>query len=496
MVNINGKSITFEKVVQVALSAEKVTLDPAAKKNVVATRNAIEKAVNNKEVIYGVTTGFGAFKNTAISGSDVKKLQENLILSHSVGVGNPFEESVVRGIMFLMANYLSKGHSGVRPIVIETLIEMLNKKVHPLVPQQGSVGSSGDLAPSAHVILVLLGKGEAIYKGEVMSGEEALKKAGIKAIALEAKEGLALINNTAAMTANGVLALHEAKKLTDLADVSGSLSAEALRATRKAFDARIHKIKPHSGQILVADRLRKLLDKSTMVDDTKTQDQYSLRCMPQIHGAVREAISYVEGVVNTEVNSVTDNPLIFIDKSGKIDVISGGNFHGEAMAIAMDTLGHAVCELANIADRRVASLVDPATNNGLPAFLAEKGGLNSGMMILQYTTAALVSENKVLAHPVSVDSIPTSANVEDLVSMGTIAARKAREILGNVRKVLAIEFLMSCQAIDFRIKDGYKLGNGTKKTYTSVRKNVPYFANDAIYYPYINTLIREMDTLL
>src|SRR5258708_3722020 len=391
MVAITGKPITFAKVVQVALYTEKVTLDPVAKKNVSVTRQAIEKAISNKEIMYGVTTGFGAFKNTVISEEDIKKLQENLILSHAAGVGTPFEESVVRGIMFLIANYLSKGHSGIRPVFIETLIEMLNKGVHPLVPQQGSVGSSGDLAPSAHVILVLLGKGEASYKGKVISGEEALKKAGIKAIVLEAKEGLALINNTAAMTENGILALHEAKKLADVADIAGALSAEALRATTKAFDARIHKLKPHNGQVLVADRLRTLLDKSTMVDNAKTQDQYSLRCMPQIHGAVREAIAYVENVVNTEVNSVTDNPLLFINKSGKIDVISGGNFHGEAMAIAMDTLGHAVCELANVSDRRVASLIDPATNNGLPAFLAEKGGLNSGMMILQYTTAELVS---------------------------------------------------------------------------------------------------------
>lgn len=489
MININGKQITFEKVLDVALRNAKVALDPGAKKNVINTREAIEKAVARKEVIYGVTTGFGAFKNTAISETDVKQLQENLILSHAVGVGTPFDEKVVRGIMFLMANYLSKGYSGIRAVVIETLIEMLNKEVHPLVPQQGSVGSSGDLAPSAHVILVLLGKGEALYEGKKLSGGDALKKAGIKPIALEAKEGLALINNTAAMTANAVLALYEAKQLADLADISGALSAEALRATTKAFDARIQKIKPHEGQILVAERLRKLLRNSKMVDDSKTQDQYSLRCMPQIHGAVREAISYVEKVVNTEVNSVTDNPLIFVNSAGKIDVISGGNFHGEAMAIAMDTLGHAVCELGNIADRRLASLVDPATSNGLPAFLAEKGGLNSGMMILQYTTAALVSENKVLAHPASVDSIPTSANVEDLVSMGTIAARKAREILGNVRKVLAIELLMACQGIDFRIKEGYALGDGTQRVYKSIRKKIPYFDKDTVYYPYVNELI-------
>ena len=466
---------------------EKVTLSVEAKKAVKATRAAIEAAVKNKEIIYGVTTGFGAFKTVAIQPNQVQELQENLILSHAVGVGTPFQEEIVRGIMFLMANYLSKGHSGVRPVVIETLIKMLNAGVHPIVPEKGSVGSSGDLAPSAHVILVAIGKGEALYQGKKMTGATAMKKAEIKPLTLEAKEGLALINNTAAMTANAIAALWEAKNLLHSASSIAALSAEALRATTKAFDADIHRVKPHSGQIQVASELRKLLAGSKLIDNTKIQDQYSLRCIPQIHGAVWECFHYAEKVVNTEINSVTDNPLIFIE-GDTVKVISGGNFHGEPVAIAMDALGLAICELANVSDRRIASILDPATNNGLPAFLVEKGGLNSGMMILQYTTAALVSENKILAHPASVDSVPTSANVEDLVSMGTIAARKARNIAENVKQVLAIEALVACQAIDFRLPKHKKLGKGTSKLYQQVREFVPYFAKDAVYYPYVEKL--------
>jgi histidine ammonia-lyase len=388
--------------------------------------------------------------------------------------------------MFLICNYLAKGNSGVRPVVIETLLDMLNAGVHPVVPQQGSVGSSGDLAPSAHIALVLLGKGEAVYKGVRMNGGKAMQKAGIQVIALEAKEGLAITNNTATQTAVACFALYEAKQLVDIADIAGALSAEALRGTTKAFDERIHRLKPHPGQLDVAARLRKLLAGSTMIDNTKTQDQYSLRCMPQIHGAVRDALKYVESVISIEINSVTDNPLIFTDEQGKVTVISGGNFHGEPIAIALDTLAIAISEIANIADRRIAALLDPATNNGLPAFLAEQGGVNSGLMILQYTTAALVSENKVLAHPASVDSIPTSANIEDLVSMGTIAARKALQITGNVKNALAIELLVAAQGIDFRLRDGLKLGKGTKEYFAAIRKEVPYFAVDTVYYPYFD----------
>jgi histidine ammonia-lyase len=494
MLTINNQTLDFEDVYQVAALSEKVALSPTAKKKVEKTRTVIEAAVGRNEIIYGVTTGFGAFKNTAIPQDDVAKLQENLIRSHAVGVGTPLDASVVRGMMFLMANYLSKGHSGVRPVVIETLIAMLNKGVHPVIPEKGSVGSSGDLAPSAHLILVLIGEGEAIYEGKAYTGAKAMAKAGITPVKLQAKEGLALINNTTCMTSLAVVCLHRSQKLLDMADQCGALSAEALRATDKAFDADVHKLKPHKGQIAVATNLRKLLAKSTMIDSTRVQDQYSIRCMPQIHGGVREAFAYVKGVVNTEVNSVTDNPLIFTDEKGNTKVISGGNFHGEPVAIAMDTLGMAMSEIANVSDRRIASLVDAANSFGLPPFLAEKGGLNSGFMILQYTTAALASENKVLAHPSSVDSIPTSANVEDLVSMGTTAARKARMILENVTNVLAIELLSACQAIDFRLKEGYKLGTGTNQVYKEVRSIAPYFASDSVYYPYVAKLAHYIDS--
>lgn len=492
MHQISPKNINYQDVYQIMTQAKPVKLSKQSKQLVKSARAIIKKAVEEKKVVYGATTGFGAFKNTAINKEQVAKLQENLIVSHAVGVGNYFKPEVVRGVMFLIANYLSKGHSGVRPVVVETLVKMLNKNVMPLVPEKGSVGSSGDLAPSAHIALVLLAKGQAVYKNQTLPGKKALKMAGIKPLKLQAKEGLALINNTATMTANAVLAISEAEKLLNLANKASALSSEALRATTKAFDKDIHSLKPHPGQISTAKTLRSLLKGSQMIDNAKTQDQYSIRCVPQIHGAVKGCFEYAKKVVNTEINSVTDNPLVF-KKSAGAKIISGGNFHGEPIAIAMDSLGLAVCELANTSDRRIASLLDPACNNGLPAFLTAQGGLNSGLMILQYTTAALVSENKVLAHPASVDSIPTSANIEDLVSMGTISARKANQILENIKRVLAIELIVACQAIDFRIKQGLKLALKTQKIYNQVRKKVPFFKKDSEYYPFIKKAINLVD---
>ncbi|MEK7633650.1 MAG: histidine ammonia-lyase [Patescibacteria group bacterium] len=459
--------------------------------NLSKIRRLLEKEIENKKIMYGITTGFGAFKNKFISKEETKKLQENLIVSHAVGQGKPFDAKTVKAIMLIIVNYLSKGFSGVRPIVINTILEMINKNVIPFVPEKGSVGSSGDLAPSAHIILVLIGKGQAYFQGKLMPGKIALQKAHIKPLILEAKEGLALINNTATMTANGCFALSDAYKIIELSDIAGALSAEALRATPKAFDERIHKIKPHQGQIRVAKNLIRLLQGSTMCDLNKVQDNYSIRCIPQIHGAIREAVKFAEKIINTELLSVTDNPLLF-NSNGVIDVLSGGNFHGEAVAISMDTLGLALCEYGNVSDRRIASLLDPAINNGLPAFLAKEGGLNSGFMILQYTTASLVSENKIYAHPASVDSIPTSANVEDLVSMGTIAARKARNIIENLESVLTIEIMTACQAIDFRLARGFKLGKETNKWYKKVRNVVPFFEKDEEYYPYIEKLKRYL----
>ncbi len=493
MTTINSQNIDYKTVVDVA-KGEKVNIGPKARKLIVKTRDALEKEVKLGSVIYGVTTGFGMFKNKSISGDEVRQLQRNLILSHSVGVGKPFEKKVVRAMMFLMANYLSKGHSGVRLLVVRTLVEMLNKGVHPIIPEKGSVGSSGDLAPSAHLILVMIGEGEAEFRGQIMTGRVAMHKAKIKIVELEAKEGLALINNTSAMTANAVLAIEDVTNLVNIADICGSLSSEALRATLNAFSELIHDIKPHPGQIEVAKRMRYLLTGSKTLDTTKVQDQYSIRCIPQIHGAVRGALNYATEVVNIEANSVTDNPLIFFDKDDNTVVLSGGNFHGESVAMAMDTLGMAICEIANISDRRIASLLDPANSNGLPAFLVEKGGLNSGMMILQYATAALVSENKILAHPAVVDSIPTSANVEDLVSMGTISARKAREIIENVKNVLAIELMVAAQAIDFRLKSGFTLGQKTNQIFKMIRTVVPFFATDSIYYPYTKKLVELINS--
>lgn len=484
---IGQLGLTYKDVYHFILHPEKIEIDNILLKKVRSNREELEKKIAMQQVMYGITTGFGAFKTQVIAPKDAKKLQENLILSHAVGVGKHFDEPIVRGIMIIMINYLLKGNSGVRPIVIETLQKMVRSKIVPAVPEKGSVGSSGDLAPSSHVILVLLGKGEAYYDGKLLSGAEAMKRAKIKPIELAEKEGLALINNTATMTSNATHALGLADAVVDASDIVACLSAEALRATPNAFDKRIHDLKPHPGQIAVAKSIREKLKGSTMVDKTKIQDQYSIRCIPQIHGAVRGALNYVQSVVDIEVNSVTDNPLIFSTNDG-IDVISGGNFHGESVAIAMDTLGIAISEIGNISDRRSASILDGATNNGLPPFLADVGGINSGMMIIQYTTAALASENKVLAHPASVDSIPTSANVEDIVSMGTIASRKAREIIGNVENILTLEALIACQAIDFRLKDGFQLSPYNKKVYQSIRKIVPHFSTDTEYYPYFKPL--------
>jgi histidine ammonia-lyase len=484
---------TYSDLIDVALFGEQVSIKPAVKKKVQVTRRAVEDMIKRKEIVYGITTGFGAFKNTAIDEDNVRTLQENLIISHAVGVGDPFPQHIVRGMMYLISNYLSKGHSGVRPIIIETIVAMLNEEVTPVVPQKGSVGSSGDLAPSAHLSLVLLGRGEAYYKGQRMPGAKAMKAAGIPTLRLEAKEGLALTNNTSAQTSVACHALYEAKKLIDLGDITGALAVEALHGTTKAFDKRIHEVKAHKGQILTAERLRKLLRGSTMIDNSRTQDQYSIRCMPQIHGAIRMAIAYAEGVINTEVNAVTDNPLIFIDDKGKADIISGGNFHGEPIAIALDSLGIAICEIGNIADRRIATLLDTSTNHGLPGFLIDNGGVNSGMMILQYTTAALVSENKILAHPASVDSIPTSANIEDLVSMGTIAARKALSIADNVKKVLAIELIVNCQAVDFRLANNFKLAKHTQTIHDLVRKDVPFFKKDMEYHAFMEKVEYNID---
>lgn len=451
--------------------AIKIKLSRRAKEGILASRKAVEKMVATDQVVYGITTGFGNFKNKTISQSDTEELQKNLIRSHAVGVGEPFSPEQVRAIMLVRLNSLVQGYSGVRMEFLETFIKIIEKNIIPFVPSQGSVGSSGDLAPLSHIGLVLMGEGRVFVDGKLVEASLALKNAGIVPIVYGAKEGLAFNNGTAAMTGVAALSFVRAKNLLNIADVGCALTLEAVCGVSSAFDLRIHDVRPHSGQRQSATNIRKLIKGSSLVDSVsdRVQDSYSLRCTPQVHGAVRDAVSYVESVINVELNSVTDNPIIF--EKDEI-AISGGNFHGEPIAIAMDTLGIAISELANISERRTAKLLDPSTNEGLPAFLVDKtrAGLHSGLMIPQYTSAALVSENKVLAHPASVDSVPTSANQEDHVSMGTIAARKSVKIVENTEYVLAIEFMTACQAIDFR--DSKKLARHTKSIYDTLRKSV------------------------
>jgi histidine ammonia-lyase len=447
---IDGHHLTIDEVVRVARELERATIADECYEVMKASRAVIEDCVCRGEPVYGVNTGFGKFSSVAIDDNDSKRLQRNVVVSCCTGVGDPFPVEVVRAMLLLRANSLVSGRSGVRPQVVEGLLELLNKQVHPLVPSKGSVGSSGDLAPLAHMALVLLGGGEAIYQGERLAGVEALSRASIQPVVLEAKEGLSLVNGTQAMTAVAALAVHDAQRLAETADLVGAMSAEALEAVPPAFDARLHESRPHPGQVSVAQNLRRYFEGSDLIvgaEHGRIQDAYSLRCMPQVHGASRDAVDHVRRVVEIELNSVTDNPLVFSEEG---DVLSGGNFHGQPIALVMDFLGIALAELANISERRTERLVNPALSGGLPAFLVLEGGINDGFMVAQYTAAALVSENKSLAHPASVDSIPTSANQEDHVSMGTIAARQARSILENVQYVLAIEALCACQGIDLR----------------------------------------------
>lgn len=482
---IDGFSLKLEDVVNVARGYQKVELTEEAVKRVNKCRETVDRYVDEKKVIYGITTGFGKFSDVTISKEDARALQENLIISHACGVGKPLDEEVVRGIMLLRANALSKGHSGIRLETINTLIAMLNKNVVPVVPEKGSLGASGDLAPLSHMVLVMLGYGEAVYEGVRMSGPEAMAKAGIPTIHLTSKEGLALINGTQVMTSVGALAIYDSLKIMKLADVTASLTVEALRGITDAFDPRIHALRPHQGQIDTAKNMLTILQGSkltTKQGEIRVQDAYTLRCIPQIHGGSRDALRYIQEKVEIEINAVTDNPLIFPDD----DVaFSGGNFHGQPMALPFDFLAIALSEIANVSERRIERLVNPALS-GLPAFLTPQGGLHSGFMIAQYSAASLVSENKVLAHPASVDSIPSSANQEDHVSMGTIAARKAREVLDNVRNVLAIELFSAAQAVDFGNPDG--LGKGTKVAYSLIREKVEKLVDDRVMYLDINKI--------
>ena len=481
---ITGHTLTLEELAAVCRENAPVALSPEAKQRILESRQVVDMLVDEAAVVYGITTGFGKFSDVTITQDECKQLQRNLIVTHAVGAGEPFPRDVARGIMLLRVNNLAKGFSGTRLELVETLVAMLNRGVTPVIPQKGSLGASGDLAPLSHMVLPMLGLGQAEYEGEVLPGDVAMARAGIPTVELVAKEGLALINGTQAMTSVGALAVYDAIRLMKTADIAAAMSFEANRGVKDALDPRVHAVRPHDGQMKTAANLRNLLLGSgnvTCQGEVRVQGGYSLRCVPQVHGASQDAINYVKSKVEIEMNAVTDNPIIFKET---MEGISGGNFHGQPMALAFDFLGIALSELANISERRLERLVNPNIGN-FPAFLVKKGGLNSGFMIVQYSAAALVSENKVLAHPASVDSIPSSAGQEDHVSMGTIAARKAAEILGNVRRVLAMELMCACQAVDL-LGGQEKLGKGTAPAYRAIRAVCDTLEDDRPLYEDIN----------
>ncbi|MBS7527344.1 histidine ammonia-lyase [Fusibacter paucivorans] len=477
MIMLDGKSLTIEQVKQVARDNRTVKIEDANITVVSETRDYVERLVETQRVVYGITTGFGKFSDVVISGEEAIELQKNLIISHACGVGAPLAEDVVRAIMLLRVNNLIKGYSGVRPVIINTLVKMLNNGVHPVIPEKGSLGASGDLAPLAHMVLVMIGLGEAFYKGKRLPGAEAMDKAGIEIVSLREKEGLALINGTQVMTAIGCLNCYDAKQLMKHLDIAAAMTVEALNGIVDAFDERLHRVRPHQGQLDTASNMRRLLSDShltTNQGELRVQDAYTLRCIPQIHGASKDAIAFVESKLCVEINAVTDNPILFT----KDDVVfSGGNFHGQPMALPFDYLAIAVAEMANVSERRIERLVNPQLS-GLPAFLTPNGGLHSGFMIAQYAAAALVSENKSIAHPASVDSIPSSANQEDHVSMGTIAARHGRDIIENATNVIGIELLAAAQAIDFSNHE--RLGVGTRIAYDRLREDISKIDKDRV----------------
>jgi histidine ammonia-lyase len=498
---IDGASLTMERVIAVAYGSPgspHVALSDTAKAAVVRAAQGVQKLLAQGKLAYGITTGFGAFKDRIISAGQVEQLQRNILVSHAVGLGEPFDPATTRAIMLIRANTLARGHSGIRLETLQLLLDMLNAGVRPIIPQKGSLGASGDLAPLAHMSLPLIGEGEADYAGERLRGGEALRRAGLQPATLAAKEGLALTNGTSVMCALGVLETIRAERLSQTADIAGCLSLEALNGTELAFDERIHRLRPFPRQQDCAAYLRALLAGSEFTrphDSPDVQDAYTLRCIPQVHGAARDAIAYARWVFEIELNAVTDNPLLFVDEAtDELTVLSGGNFHGEPLAIAMDYLGLAVSELGNISERRIMRLTDEASNTHvLPAFLTRHGGLNSGFMVAQYTAAALATENKVLAHPASVDTIPTSANVEDHVSMGVTAGLKLRQILDNLEGILAIELMAAAQGIDFRkqsLSPSARLGRGTTAAYALIRQVVPFIEEDTVMYSHIEAVRR------
>ncbi|MFO7951496.1 MAG: histidine ammonia-lyase [Bacillota bacterium] len=480
---INGERLSVEGVTRLSRDYYPVNVDQQAIERIKRSRDMLEEQVEKETVVYGITTGFGRFSEVKISQEDAITLQKNLIASHAAAVGKPLPEDVVRAAMLLRLNALARGYSGVRLELVQQLAEMINRGVTPVIPEQGSLGASGDLAPLSHLALVITGQGEAYYNGERMPGKEALGAAGLEPLTLLEKEGLALINGTQIMTAIGTLALFDAENLLKAAMITAALTLEAQLAVPDAFDRLIAEVRPYRGHQYAAGVIRLLLEGSGLVgsDSHKVQDAYSLRCIPQVHGATYDALKYVRGILDVEINSVNDNPMLFPDQGR---VLSGGNFHGQSVAQAMDFLAIAVAELGSIAERRIERLVNPSLS-GLPPFLTREGGLNSGMMIAQYTAASLVSENKGLCHPASVDSIPSSANQEDHVSMGTTAARQARQVVDNAVRVIGIELLVAAQALDYRVPED--LGKGTGIAYKLLRSEVDFLDGDRLLHPMIET---------
>jgi len=488
LLGMDGMSL--EDLVAIAREGFKVRLTKESEDRIINARKMIEKWVKEERAIYGVTTGFGALSDVTISREDTRRLQENILMSHAAGVGDILDKETVRAVMALRIKDLARGHSGICLETVSHFIDLLNRGVWPVVPEKGSVGASGDLAPLAHLCLVLIGQGEAFYEGQRISGIEALKKCGLNPLQLKAGEGLALVNGTQVMTAIGGLSVYDAIKLSKMTDIAAAMSLEVLMGSKTEFDQRIHQVRPHPGQAAAADNMDRITRDSEIItshkDCFRIQDAYSLRCSPQVHGASKDAITYARKVVETEMNSSTNNPLIFSESQ---EFLLGGNFHGQPVALAMDFLCMAISEFANISERRIERLVNPQLS-GLPAFLVSDGGLNSGFMLAQYTAASLVSENKVLSHPACVDSIPTSANKEDHVSMGTISARKLREIVRNTEYVIAIELLCGAQAMD--LFTNMKPGEGTLIAYKIIRDEVPHLEKDRIISKDIETMVHLM----
>jgi histidine ammonia-lyase len=476
--SLTGEDLTRSEFYDVVLQGRRVHLSPRAMKRMSAAYRVIQAVVARPDPVYGVTTGFGKFADKRISPSDIRRLQVNLLRSHAAGVGEPLTREETRGLLLLRANVLARGYSGVRPRIVESLLTLLNRDILPVVPCRGSVGASGDLAPLAHLSLVLIGEGEAVVNGKRLAGRSALARARLSPLRLEAKEGLSLVNGTQAMLSLGLLALRRCDALVETADVAGALSVEALKGTPVAFEPRIQRLRPYRGQQVVADNLLALMAGSAIrtshLTCPRVQDAYSLRCMPQVHGAVRDAVEHVRATLEIEINSVTDNPIVFTDDDA---VVSGGNFHGQPLGLVLDYLAIAMTELASISERRIERLTNPEYGD-LPPFLSPRPGLHSGFMLAQVTAAALASENKVLSHPASVDSIPTSGNQEDHVSMGMGSALKLRQILENAEHILAIELLCGAQGVDFH--QPLQPGAGSRSALRLIRGRVPHLHEDRV----------------